>query len=48
MPSFYMCTEPTYSGESEEQYRARISDIAASKRVSEERQWERKKVGRDK
>ena len=44
MPNFTMCTEPTYSGETEEQYRARISNIDALKLASEKRIWERKKL----
>ena len=44
MPDFTMRTEPTYSGETEEQYRARISNIDALKLASEKRIWERKKL----
>ena len=44
MPDYNFHTEPIYSGETEAQYRARISNIDASKLASEKLIWERRKL----
>ena len=44
MSDYNFHTEPIYSGETEAQYRVRISNIAASKLASEKRIWEQKKL----
>ena len=44
MPDYNVKTEPIFAGETEEQYRNRVSNIEAAELASEKRIWERKKL----
>ena len=44
MPDYNIRTYPVYSGETEAQYKARISNVSAPELASEKRIWERKKL----
>jgi len=44
MPDYNVKTEPIFAGETEEQYRNRLSNIDAAELASEKRIWQRKKL----